>query len=165
MNKKILASVALALVIILVGTVSAFVVSTNFSKTATIERVEGIKITSSGFPETIELGKLYTVTTYTENVLDQTLTGLTTTITITPTSEVYIPWASLTVTYADTWDGGWSGTLPFVQSGYGLICTIPDWDAPAEYYNTATMTLIFDAQYQVPEEEITLTIVVDAPFK
>jgi hypothetical protein len=168
LNKKT-AVLALALVA-LVAIVSAsgyFIISNYIHKEATIKRINGIEVTIVDFPDEVIIGKEYTFTTTTANVLDQELKDLTTYIVVwMPTEEGNVTLRAdwLHVYYEDA-SGGFDMVFEEREDG-SLISTIGPWTAPMGYNVEATITFSLEGQSlpsELPDGTVCMDVWVESP--
>jgi hypothetical protein len=172
LTKKKTAILALAL-IALVATVSAagyFIISNYIHKEATLKRINGIEVAIVDFPEEVIIGRNYTFTVETKNVLDHKIEGLTTYIVIAYKDIngelVELNPQMFWIYYADpTWQGYIQQT--FTWNGTALVSTAMgggSWDAPVGYDNVATVTFSIDPQCTLGNGTLILDIWVQSPY-
>jgi hypothetical protein len=173
LTKKKTAILALAL-IALVATVSAgayFIISNYIHREVSVKRVNGINIIVSDFPSDIEIGKNYTFTVETQNVLDHGLEDLVTYIVIafidTEGNRVELKPSMFWIYYQDPqWEGYIQNTFQWDSTRQALVSTAlggGSWDAPVGYDNLATVTFSIDPQCTLGNGTLILDIWVESP--
>jgi len=158
MSRKTLLVILLASLIAMASVATYIIISNRVHREAQVERINGIQITITGFPETVDIGKNYTFTVDTENVLDQELEDLTTYMTIAFNDSdgnpvvldpeyITVWWHFVSVENEPEGYIPYDGILPFTwdDSMQALVRTHEGWSAPVGFHEVAEITFRINA--------------------